>query len=245
MAKPIKRQSMRGFSPPLLAIALLACSAPPASAATKPPVVVELFTSQGCTGCRQADTLLSEYAEAKGVVALAFSVDYWDYLGWRDTFAQPGFSDRQRAYADRLHIRGVYTPEIIVNGRSEAAGLDREKIDRLIKAAAQGREHGAPRLTFAHHGAKIQVGPGEPPSQGADVWLVRYDPKVEEVKVTAGENKGKTISLRNVVHSLLRLGSWSGKRRTFVTPKSETPGLITLVLVQGAKGGPILVAAKD
>ncbi len=189
--------------------------------------------------------LLSDYAAKKDVVALAFSVDYWDYLGWRDTFAQPGFSDRQRAYADRLHIRGVYTPEIIVDGRREAAGLDREKIDRLIKAAEQGREHGAPRLVFSHHGAKVQVGWGEPPPQGAEVWLIRYNPKVEEVMVTAGENKGKTISLRNVVHSLVRLGSWSGKRRTFVAPKSETPNLITLVLVQGAKGGPILAAEKN
>ena len=104
-----------------------------AAAAPRTPVVVELFTAQGCASCPEADRLLDAMTQRKGVVALMLPVDYWDYLGWADTFAQPTFTERQRAYAHRLKVREIYTPEIVVDGRQEAAGGDKDAIDGLIQ----------------------------------------------------------------------------------------------------------------
>jgi hypothetical protein len=204
-------------------------------------VVVELFTAQGCSACPKANLVLDSYAEREHVVALTFPVDYWDYLGWRDTFAQPAFTDRQRAYADRLKVRSLTTPEFVIDGVREASGPDAAKIDQLIES--QNFNPPPPRIRLLRHGARVEVGSGAKPLHGGDVWLVRYDPTLQEVKVKAGDNKGKVVSARNVVEDLERLGAWSGRAKVYVVPKEAAPGLKSVILVQGARGGRIIAAA--
>jgi hypothetical protein len=203
------------------------------------PVVVELFTSQGCSSCVAADKLLDDIAGRPGVLALTFAVDYWDYLGWNDTFAKPEFSDRQRSYMKRLALRDLYTPQVIVDGVGQAPGADGKKVEALIKQAQHSREEG-PKLKLLRHG-KVQVGAGRAPKGGADVWLVRYDPNVQQVAVKRGENRGQTLAEKNVVRELVRLGPWTGKARTFTLPPAQDgKGLKSAVLVQSARGGKIL-----
>ena len=122
-------------------LSLLFLTAPAGAALAKPAVLVELFTAQGCGPCAEANAYLGKLAERPGVLALTFSVDYWDYLGWTDTFAKPEFTERQRAYVARLQLREPYTPQVIVDGRQEAQGLKLPEIDRLIRtASAQPRD---------------------------------------------------------------------------------------------------------
>jgi hypothetical protein len=229
---------MRGAAIAIAGLLLLLAGGAEARQA-RPPVVVELFTSQGCSSCVAADKLLGDIAERPGVLALTFAVDYWDYLGWNDTFAKPEFSDRQRAYMKRLAIRDLYTPQVIVDGVGQAPGADAKKVEALIKQAKQAREDG-PRLTLLRHN-RVRVGSGRAPKGGADVWLVRYDPSVQQVAVKRGENRGQTLSERNVVRELVRLGPWIGRPRTFTVPPTEDgKGLKSAILVQAAHGGRIL-----
>lgn len=224
--------------------------APPAGAerhaARKParPVVVELFTAQGCASCPQANQMLGDIAGRKWVVALTFSVDYWDYLGWKDTFAMPEFTARQRAYVGRLKLKEIYTPELVVDGRREAPGVEAEKIDGLIEEAAKARRP-APTVGFLHEGERVAVGEGEVPRGGAEVWLVRYDPTPRKVRVKTGDNAGKTVTHVDEVRELVRLGPWAGKPRTYAVPAESTPNLVSVAIVQGKGGGPILAAAKE
>ena len=133
----------------LLALAALAS---PAGAHPRPPVIVELFTAQGCSSCGDANALVGELAERDGVLPLTFSVDYWDYLGWPDTFALPEFTERQKAYAKRLGPREVYTPQVVVDGRKQASGAKPETVEELVDEAAKARrmkEYAAFRI-FPH-----------------------------------------------------------------------------------------------
>ena len=155
------------------------------------PVVVELFTAQGCSDCPKANDLLGKLAEEKGVLALTYSVDYWDYLGWKDTFAKPEFTDRQQAYATDLRLRDVYTPQIVLDGapRSPAAKPD----DGRGRGGGARREAALPlempcAATTGCSSARAR------PAGGAVVWLVRYDPGVSEVGVKTGDNKGLTVA---------------------------------------------------
>jgi len=227
-----------------LALALFFCALLPAAASAapaRPPVVVELFTSQGCSSCAGADKLLDELADRPGVLALTLAVDYWNYLGWADTFAKPEFTARQKAYMQKLALREVYTPQIVVDGRAQAAGADRKKVDSLIRQARREKTSG-PRLRLLRR-SRLHVGPGRAPAGGAEVWLVRYDPSVQEVTVDRGENRGRTLQERNVVRQLVKLGRWRGQGRTFVLPPApEGRPLKTAVLLQAADGGRILAA---
>ncbi len=220
----------------------LALAAPSARAAiAQRPVVVELFTAQGCAACPQANALLQELSRRKGVVALTFPVDVWDYLGWEDTFAKPDFTARQKAYVARLKLRELYTPEMVVEGRRETLGVDREKVMALVAHADIPAE---PRIKLSPQGSRVTVGPGRA-SATADVWLVRYDPMERTVKVRTGENKGKTVVQQNVVRELQRLGGWTGRSHTWRVPAAADPAWKTVVLVQGAKGGPVLAATQQ
>ena len=214
------------------------------AAQARSPVVVELFTSQGCSSCVTADRLLDKMADRPGVLALTLAVDYWDYLGWSDTFAKPEFTARQRAYMQRLARREVYTPQIVVNGGSEAAGADQPKIDALIRQTQRSKAV-LPKMRWLRH-AQVSIGAGRAPKGGADVWLVRYDPKAQEVVVKTGENHGKTLVQRNVVEDLVRLGGWRGKARVYALRPAgpDAAGLKTAVLLQAADGGRILAALQ-
>lgn len=220
-------------------LVLLFAATPFAPAAALPaPVVVELFTSQGCSSCPPADAAVAAVADRPDVIALSFNVTYWDHLGWKDTFARPEFTRRQEAYARALAQGAPYTPEVVVGGRVGGVGASRPALDGLI------RRGGAPPLTRVSADAgQIRVAAGVAPRRGAEVWLVRYDPREVQVPVKAGENTGKTLPQRNVVRRLVRLGAWTGPATAFVRPAPEA-GLAEVVLVQGRDGGPILGAGR-
>ena len=226
---------MRAF---VLAGLGFAALAGPASA--RGPVVVELFTSQGCASCVAADDLVGDLADRPHVLALTFGVDYWDYLGWQDTFAKSAFTDRQKAYLKPLALRDVYTPQVVVDGHLQAAANHPDAVKALIKQAA--REHDKPPQIMAARGGRVAVGSGHAPKGGADVWLVRYDPHEQKVTVKTGDNKGRTVVEHNVVRELVRLGAWTGKPKSFRKPDPETDGLDTAVIVQAMHGGRILAA---
>jgi hypothetical protein len=235
-------------SAPRLALLLLLCLAPPAGPALakelKRPVVVELFTSQGCGACTKANALIADQAERKDVLALTFPVDYWDYLGWKDTFARPEFSARQRAYMKQAGQREVYTPQVVVDGVPQADRSAVDKAPELIKAALKA-ETPEPSVQISH--GRVRVGSGPAPRGGADVWLVRYAAQPQETEVKDGENRGVTVVYRNVAVSLQRLGSWSGRPRAYALPKAPAAkdGPLKLaVLIQARSGGRIVGALK-
>jgi hypothetical protein len=213
-----------------------------ALARPKPPVLVELYTSQGCSACMAANALPAELQGRKGVLALTLPVDYWDYLGWRDTLAQPAFTQRQRAYAKALGVREVYTPQVVVEGvaqtgRPQIGASLSSGIDSLIAKAAKSALPG-PRLRLGV--GKVSIGAGHAPRGGAEVWLVRYQPMPDEVMVKDGENRGKTVQYRNVVRQLVKLGGWTGKAKSYSAPAAEDGDLKTAVLLQAKGGGRIL-----
>jgi hypothetical protein len=205
------------------------------------PVVVELFQSQGCSSCPPANANLIRFAERPDALALNFAVDYWDALGWKDTFAQPQFTVRQWAYAKAMKRSEVYTPQIVVNGRAAGVGAQEGEMADLARRADRGA--GGPELTLAPDAATI--GAGDAPPQGADVWLARYRPGVVDVAVRRGENAGRTLPHANVVRQFVLLGHWRGQAERLALPPTPAPGLAQAVLVQTSGLGPILAAAKD
>lgn len=210
----------------------------PLGAAATPPVLVELFTAQGCRTCRDADALVGKLAERPGVLALTYSVDYWDYLGWTDTFARPEFTERQRAYARKLALREVYTPQVVVDGRVQASGVKGEAVEALVASALKTPLY-APDMIFMGE-RRVAVGSGPSPRGGADVWLIRYDPREQEVTPRKGDNRGQTLVQKNVVREVVRIGGWRGKPTAYRIPATELEGLAMAVLVQAPKGGKIL-----
>ncbi len=226
-----------------LAASLLLTLAGHADSSPRPthpaPVVVELFTAQGCVSCGAADPVFDHLADRPGVTALNYAVDYWDYLGWKDTFAKPEFADRQRAYDRRLGPMDVYTPQVIVGGRAQSPGDQSEDIDALLQKDAT-RAAASPAIAIS--GAQVSIAAGRAPVGGADVWLVRYMPGRQTVAIKDGDNRGKVLLRRNVVRQLVRLGRWTGARVRFETPPAPEAGLTTTILVQGRRGGPILSA---
>ena len=219
----------------LLSLILLAW---PIGAAAKPPVLVELFTAQGCGPCGEANAYLGKLAERPGVLALTFSVDYWDYLGWTDTFAKPEFAERQKAYVTRLGLREPYTPQVVVDGREEAQGLKTAEVERLVRAA-RAAPRNPPDMRFIGP-RRVDVGSGRVGRGGAEVWLIRYDPREVEVAVKAGDNRGQTVVQKNVVREIQRLGAWRGRPQAYRLPPPGDDGLRTVVVVQQPRGGRVI-----
>jgi len=216
-----------------LSISGAAMAQPPSA----PMQVVELFTSQGCSSCPPADVAVAAISARPDIVALSFGVTYWDNLGWKDTFAQQKFTDRQWAYAKGLRHDQVATPQVVINGRTDVVGQSVGEIDAALRRA---KLPPGPALTLSAAGVSVA---GAAPAKAADVWLVRYNPNVQQVPVKRGENTGKTLPIKNVVKDLTRLGAWSGGEKTYAIPAAPA-GLATAVLVQAGPGGPILAAAK-
>jgi hypothetical protein len=223
----------------LIALALGPVGAAAAQPAppTAPVQVVELFTSQGCSSCPPADAAVAQISQRPGVLALSFGVTYWDDLGWKDTFAQKKFTDRQWDYAKGLHHAQVATPQVVVNGRLDVVGQDVREIDAALRRAPLAP---GPEVTLSAGSAVVA---GAAPAHAAGVWLVRYDPNTVLVPVKRGENTGKTLPIKNVVRELTRLGDWSGGQKSYAIPAGPA-GLKAAVLVQAGTGGPILAAAK-
>ena len=188
----------------------------------EPRAVIELFTSQGCSSCPPADKLIADYAHDPSVIALSLAVDYWDYLGWKDTLALSGHSNRQRAYAKVRGDRQVYTPQAVIDGAVHALGSDKAAIERAIR---QTREHSAPLqlpVTIAQNGDKLTVTvPAAADEKGqAEVWLCPLIKSIP-VAVARGENSGHTLTYTNVVRRWIKLGDWTGKAETFDVPLQE------------------------
>ena len=222
----------------LFAFVLLLLFPTASPALARPPVVVELFTAQGCSSCGVANATVADLAKRPDVLALTFAVDYWDYLGWPDTFARPEFTERLRAYARKLALREVYTPQVVVDGRVQASAVKGEAVETLV-ASALKTPGNPPDMQFM--GARgVAVGSGPSPRGGADVWLIRYDPRELEVTPRRGDNRGQTLIQRNVVREVVRIGGWRGKPTAYRMPATEIEGLATAVIVQAPKGGKIL-----
>lgn len=216
-----------------------------ANAEGKRPVVVELYTSQGCSSCPPADGLMNELAEADGVVALALHVDYWDYIGWKDTFASPAHTARQKAYARAAGEKMVYTPQMIINGTERIVGVDAAGLAALLKAADAGADDSGPSLTLTRTGGRVAIhadpAPGVVP--GSIVQIVSYVPRIA-VQIDRGENAGRTITYSNVVTRWQNAGSWDGARPLdLVVEASADMGVA--VLLQAPGPGPVLAAVAQ
>ena len=204
--------------------------------AASSPVVVELFTSQGCSSCPPADAYLAELARQPGLLALAYHIDYWDQLGWRDPFSSPAATARQRAYAQALGLRTIYTPQMVINGRIDAVGSDRPQVAAAIAAAA-GRSAVAVAVEAERDALAIRVGSG---TGHGRIWLMDYDLE-HETRVRAGENRGRTLVNVNIVRGIEELGAWAGTPVAFTRPRPG-PDAGSAVLVQ-SESGAILGAA--
>lgn len=173
-------------------------------------VVVELYTSQGCSSCPPADEFVAMMASDPRILPLALHVDYWDYIGWADKFADPAFTDRQRAYAKAIGSRTIYTPQLIIGGLDRIEGFaPQETADRLRAHMALASPV---RLTVTREGDRLIVrAEADPPlTEPVRVQLVRYKPE-ETVTIERGENAGRTITYHNIVTSWEMLGDWSGQ----------------------------------
>lgn len=208
------------------------------------PVVVELFTSQGCSSCPPADDFLGELAKRDDVVALAFHVDYWDYIGWKDPFGDPLHSARQRAYAARLRQRTVYTPQMVIDGVTHAVGSRRGEVEATIRERLElGRAvRTSIPLQFGRRadGAATVVVPAAATDGPADVLLLAVD-REHRTEVRRGENSGRVLLDYNVVRSITRIGQWDGSELPVtVGPERWHRGSSDLVvLLQAADHGAI------
>lgn len=213
-----------------------------AAEAQQQPVVVELYTSQGCSSCPPADAILSELKDREDVIAIAMHVDYWDYIGWKDQFGNPAHAKRQRAYAAKAGRRSVYTPEMVVQGQTDIVGA---KPMRLAKAIA---EHGANKPVTALNAVrtdnKLRIQATKPDSDTGvmEVHVLRLIPS-QQSKITRGENRGETYEYTNIAHSWQVAGTWDGHAALDLSLAlgGDDP---VVVLLQEAGAGKIIAAAR-
>ena len=207
------------------------------------PVVVELFTSQGCSNCPPVDALLAELADHEDVIALALHVDYWDYIGWADTFANPAYSARQNAYAYAAGSTVVYTPQIVIGGTVRMVGNEPMAVVSQIMEYAEMPD--AVAIDIARDGDAFRMEAqlvGEAPSDGMIVQLVRYTPH-EQVSIQRGENADRTLEYHNIVRDWQVVAEWDG-RTAFSAEISRLGSEPHVVIIQAAGNGPILAAAR-
>ena len=210
--------------------------------------VIELFTSQGCSSCPKADALLTTYAARDGIIALSYNVDYWDYLGWKDTLASPAHTQRWRDYAKARGDGQVYTPRAIVNGLGHAIGSKAKRIDAAIAETAPTLAGRRPSLTITRDAATFEISIGAnavKPGKPATVWVASVRERVT-VPIKRGENVGSTITYVNVVRALQAVGTWTGEPALIKVPESAVRADASdryAVLVQESSTGPMLAAA--
>jgi hypothetical protein len=216
------------------------------------PAVVELFTSEGCNSCPPAEAYVGELAGRNDVLALAFHVDYWDDLGWRDRFGLSQSVERQRAYARSLRLSSVYTPEIVIDGRADYVGSNRSGIGNALKETRVGVPV---KLSVGNGAADVRLGPGEQaqgtkaPGEkevGGDVVLVAYLRKAVTA-IGRGENAGRTLDEYNIVRAVVPLGRWDGGAQEFHAKLTALPRDATdvAVLVQLPRHGAVVGAATQ
>ena len=215
------------------------CFGPAAAGeAKKPAGVVELFTSQGCSSCPPADAIFGELAKKGDVVALAYHVDYWDYLGWQDTLATPDNTARQYEYAKAFGVRSVYTPQAVINGRTHVNGSSRSGISSTLGQFAKSGEGLSVELKVMRAGDSVVIDAGEgADQQEGQIVLVYYDP-ARPVVIDRGENRGKTITYWNSVTDIQTAGVWHGAAARYEFPASE-------IAKKGAGGCAVLLQSTD
>lgn len=215
-----------------------------------PKVVLELFTSQGCSSCPPADALLESYVKRHDVVALSVPVDYWDRLGWKDTFAKRDYTARQQEYAAARGDGQIYTPQIVVSGMSHVVGSSRASIDSAIASAKTALRQTQVSLRARFEGDALIVEVGKA-AQGANVSNARLLLAVVQdsgtVSIRRGENANRNVTYHNVVRSLKTIGAWTGEAASLRVAKSDyvaDNGQSLTVLLQIGVGGPIVGAAQ-
>ena len=223
--------------------------------AGEPRAVIELFTSQGCSSCPPADKVIGELAKDPSLLIMSLAVDYWDYLGWKDTLAVHGHSLRERAYANARGDREVYTPQVVVNGVAQVLGSDKEAIENAI---VQTRATAAPltlpvTIAVANDNVTVNVPAAKDERQIGEVWLCPITAEAP-VEIARGENSGQTLTYTNVVRQWIKLGDWHGKAESFTVPVANLASAayspsdidrLTVILQSGgaAKPGVMLGAA--
>lgn len=231
----------------LVALAIaMAALATPALAQTqgrRAATVVELYTSQGCTQCPRANRLLGIFSREDDVLALTFPVGIWDYLGWHDTFAQPAFADRQRAYSQTLRVRGRFTPQLVVNGARTISASDWDEARAIYEDQQRAGWPSTPpdvSLTLLRNGhARATIGAG-PAGANADIWMLAYDPGPLTVIITGGVNRNRSVPHYNLVRWIERVGTWDGRSVWHERPRCQPE---CAVIIQEPNGGRILAAS--
>jgi hypothetical protein len=234
-------------------VTALSLSSAPANLEPSQPApiraVVELFTSQGCSSCPPADTLLKTLADDPSIMALTLPVDYWNYLGWKDTFASSRNSDRQRSYAKVRGDGSIYTPQVVVNGIQHVNGASKAEIENAIGATSKslGPDRIPVRFWQENNTLNIATGGAQPghPVEEATIWfgVVQTSGTVD---VTQGENKGKSLTYTNIVRELTPIGLWKGQPMQIQIPRGAVMLAETqksVVLIQEGRAGPIIGAA--
>jgi hypothetical protein len=199
----------------LAVVALAVCAS---VAHADPRAVVELFTSQGCSSCPPADKLLGEFANDPSLVSVSLPIDYWDYLGWKDTLADPRHTARQKSYAKLRGDREVYTPQVVVNGSVHALGSDRSAIERAVGESRKNPSTLAVPVLLTVGDGRLTV--ALPDGNGhavAEVWICGLT-KAVTVSIKRGENRGKTVTYFNVVRHWMKLDTWDGKAQSWSVP---------------------------
>ena len=207
------------------------------------PVVVELFTSQGCSSCPPADQIMHDLAQRDDVIGLALHVDYWDYIGWKDEYAQPGHTSRQRAYAREGGRTMIYTPQMVINGQQEVMGAKAGELDHLINAHLAATPEVTVSATRTGDNVSVSVAPvGLVADKEYDVRIVQYSP-MRRASILRGELAGHVLNYANVVENWQIAGQWDGG-----APQNYTASVIldspVVVLIQRAGHGPIVAAAR-
>lgn len=215
----------------------LALSAGAKAESARPPVVVELFTSQGCYSCPPADKLLGELVQEEGLVAIGYHVNYWDRLGWPDPFATKWGTDRQYGYAHAQRSRQVYTPQMIIDGETHTVGSDERRVRGLIRRARDNEKPASPALQW-QDGQTVRIAlPDAPQAKGAEIWLIRFDEK-QTTHIVRGENGGKRLAYHHVARARQTLGRYEGAAKTIdakVQP-GETPWGVAVLVQESGPG---------
>ncbi|KAJ54577.1 hypothetical protein ACMU_17885 [Actibacterium mucosum KCTC 23349] len=204
-------------------------------------IVVELFTSQGCSSCPPADELMVELAGRNDVVALALHVDYWDYIGWKDEFADPAYTQRQKLYARAAGSRSIYTPQFVVQGVDHVVGYRPMDLAQVITQHYMQQQKSEIALTVDVQDGVVSVDPSGAVPEGAVLQIVTYKPE-ESVSIRRGENAGRTITYANIVTSWSLVDSWVGDAVS--VPLTPAPGDQVVAIMQSAQMGRILAAAR-
>ena len=212
--------------------------------AEQKPIIIELYTSQGCSSCPPADAYLDELADQDDIIALTLPVDYWDYIGWKDTLASPFHTTRQRQYARQLGNRGIYTPQMVINGRMDEVGSRRRQVMQAIKNAKPADSVKIDVQEASDGSLAVSLKPAAHDAVSKSrVWFVQFDDR-HSVKIGRGENSGRTVDYINVVRQWDDLGAWNGEMQDFTIPKDMISGTADgcVVFVQDTKSGAILGA---